>query len=131
MSVSSAWKLRFALSFSIQLWIKFIFISIQQNPSRTIDELLQKFLPPFATRRFIVRFTRDHHWTVLNLMNGLHNLNITSLRSILILSSHMLLYLPNSLYPLKFQRMSVCTSSFLSVLPAPSILSSFLCLFIN
>jgi hypothetical protein len=66
-----------------------------------ILQLLKNFPAFFGTRRFITVFTRSQHWSLSWSIQSIPAHPI-SLRSILILSTHLRLGLPSSLFPSGF-----------------------------
>jgi hypothetical protein len=75
--------------------------ALLENPP--IVELLKNFPAFYGTRRFITVFTRALHWS-LSWARSIQSIppHPTSLRSILILSTHLRLGLPSGLFPSGF-----------------------------
>jgi len=95
----------------------------------TGSQLIKKFPAFYGTQRFITTFTTAHHlslsWATLIQFMPSHP---TSWRSILILSSHLHLGLPSSLFPLGFPTKTLYTpllSPHTSYMPHPSHSSPF------
>jgi hypothetical protein len=70
----------------------------------TVDHLIQKFALFYRTRRYITVFTRTRHWNLswARWIQSTHS-HPMSLRSIIILLSHLRLGLPGGLCPQIFQ----------------------------
>jgi hypothetical protein len=70
----------------------------------TVIQLVKKFPAFYVIRRFITLFTTDRHWS-LSWVRWIQSApsHPISIRSILILTSHLLLGLPNGIFPSDFQ----------------------------
>jgi hypothetical protein len=72
---------------------------LPENPP--VAQLLKNFQTFNGTRRFITVFTRIRHWS-LSWASPIHTTPFYSLRSILILSSHLRVGLPSDIIPSGF-----------------------------
>ena len=89
----------------------------------SVSQLVKKFPTFYGTRRFITAFTTARHLS-LSWATSIQSIppHPTSWRSILILSSHLRLGLPSSLFPSGFPTTTLYTplhSTILDVLPLP------------
>ena len=90
-------------------------------------QLVKKFSAFYGTRRFITAFTSARHLS-LSWASPIHSIPLhpTSWRSILILSSHLRLRLPSSLFPSGFPTKTLYTSSHTCYMPPHLILLDFI-----
>jgi len=94
----------YLLTFSLTSWIRIVLEKL------TGFQLVKKFCAFYETRRFITAFTSARHLS-LSRASSIQTISPhpTSLRSILILSSHLLLGLPSGLFPLGFPTKTLYT----------------------
>jgi len=79
---------------------------MEQTPSwEAISQLVKKFPASYGNRRFTIVFTTTHHWSLSwsRCVQSTSSHSI-SVRSVLILSSHLRPHLPSGIFPSDFRR---------------------------
>jgi len=96
---------------------------MEQSPPEklTVIQLVKNFCAFYGTRRLITVFTKTHHLSpILNVINPVHIFPPISLSSILILSSHPRLGLPNGLPPRSDFPTNIFYTFLTTLMPSPS-----------